>query len=295
VRSQTPYETLVGMRNAKLTEEALWRAGRPGMPVTAVISSVTAFGQLGGFGMPGGFSPEKDIAIVLGPSELKTSYDCLHKVVHAVNCGAPIYSSALPMIGGYAGGPEGVVIVAIAYSLLHYFVHQASYGACSPFDVRHMSNSGRDAEWVVSVFLQALSRNTPLLTHSSVNPAAGPGTEMLLYEAAVTAMNLSVSGVAMGLGTRSATGKYKDYLSPLECKWSAEVIKACAGMTRAQANEIAKQLIPKYEDRLPDPPKGYSFPECYDVETLKPKDEWYTAYRKVKEEIIDLGIPVHLY
>jgi hypothetical protein len=293
VRSGTPYETLVGIWNARLAREAIWRAGRSGMPVVGVSASPTAFGQLGGFGIRGGFSPEKDIAIVLGPSELKTSYDCLHKVVHAVSCGAPIYSSALPMIGGYAGGPEGVVLVAIAYSLLHYFVHQASYGACSPFDVRHMSNSGRMTQWVVSVFLQALTRNAPLLTHSSINPAAGPGTEMLLYESAVTAMNLSVSGVAMGLGTRSATGKYTDYLSPLECKWSAEVIKACAGMSRAQANEIAKQIIPKYEERLPNPPKGYSFPECYDVETLKPKDEWEAAYRKVKEEVIQLGIPVH--
>ena len=292
VRSQTPYETLVGMQNARLTSEALWRAGRPGMPVTGVISSVTAFGQLGGFGMRGGFSPKKDITIVLGPSELKTSYHCLHKVVHAVNCGAPIYSSGLPMIRGYAGGPEGVVLVAIAYSLLHYFVHQASYGGCSPYDLRYMGNTGREAEWVLSVFLQALSRNTPVLKNTSINPTAGPGTDMLLYEAAVTAMNLSVSGVSIGLGPRSAAGKYTDHLSPLECKWSAEVIKACAGMTRAEANEIAKVLIPKYEDRLPNPPKGYSFTECYDVKTLKPRKEWRAIYRRVKEEAIALGIPV---
>ena len=293
VRSQTPYETLVGFENARLTNEVLWRAGRPGMPVTGVISSVTSFGQLGGFGIPGGFSPKKDIVIVLGPSELKTSYHCLHKVVHAVNCGAPIYSSGLPMIGGYAGGPEGVVLVAIAYSLLHYFVHQASYGGCSPYDLRYLCNTGRHAQWVLSVFLQALSRNTPVLKNTSINPAAGPGTEMLLYESLVTAMNLSVSGVSIGLGPRSAGGKYTDHLSPLECKWSAEVIKACAGMTRSQANEIAKRIIPKYEERLPNPPKGYPFPECYNVDTLKPKKEWHNLYRKVKAEAIELGIPVN--
>jgi methylamine--corrinoid protein Co-methyltransferase len=292
VRSQTPYETLVGFENANLTNQVLWRARRSGMPVTAVISSVTSFGQLGGFGIPGGFSPKKDIVIVLGPSELKTSYHCLHKVVHAINCAAPIYSSALPMIGGYAGGPEGVVLVAIAYSLLHYFVHQASYGGCSPYDLRYMGNTGRHAQWVLSVFLQALSRNTPVLKNTSINPTAGPGTEMLLYESLVTAMNLSVSGVSIGLGPRSAAGKYKDHLSPLECKWSAEVIKACAGMTRIQANDIAKRVIPKYEERLPDPPKGYAFQECYDVDTLKPKKEWRAMYHKVKAEAIELGIPV---
>lgn len=294
VRSKTPFETLAGMQNARLTREAIWKAGRPGMPVTGVISSVTAYGQLGGFGIPGGLSAKKDLTIVLGPSELKTSYNCLHKVVHAVNCGAPIYSSALPMIGGYAGGPEGVVLVAIAYSLLHYYVHQASYGGCSPYDLRYMGNSGRHAEWVLSVFLQAVSRNSPVLKNTSINPTAGPGTEMLLYEVAVTAMNLSVSGVSIGLGPRSAAGKYTDHLSPLECKWAAEVIKACAGMTRAEANQIAKQLIPLYEDRLYNPPKGYSFTECYNRESLKPKEEWRAIYRAVKAHAIELGIPLNL-
>ncbi|MBN2437780.1 MAG: monomethylamine:corrinoid methyltransferase [Deltaproteobacteria bacterium] len=295
VRSQTPYETLVGYLNARLTNEALWRAGRPGMPVTGVISSVTAFGQLGGFGVPGGLSSKKDIVIVLGPSELKTSYHCLHKVVHAVNCGAPVYSSGLPMIGGYAGGPEGVVLVAIAYSLLHYFVHQATYGGCSPYDLRYMGNTGRHAQWVLSTFLQALSRNSPVLKNTSLNVTAGPGTKMLLYESMVTAMTLSVSGVSIGLGPRSAAGKYQNHLSPLECKWSAEVIKACAGMTRAEANEIAKKVIPKYEERLPNPPKGYPFQECYDIKTLTPKEEWHAIYREVKAEAIELGIPVHRF
>ena len=292
VRSQTPYETMAGMLNARLTHEALWRAGRTGMPVTGVISSVTCFGQMGGFAVEGGLSPKKDIAMVLGPSDLKTSYHCLHKVVQAVNVAAPIYSSSLPMIGGYAGGPEGTALVAIAYSLSHYIVHQATYGGCSPYDVRYMGNTGRDAQWVLSVFLQALSRNTPVLKNTSINPTAGPGTEMLLYECAATAMNLSVSGISIGLGPRSAAGKYTDHLSPLECKWSAEVIKACAGMTRAEANEIIKKLIAKYEERLPNPPKGHSFDNCYDVQRLVPNEDWHSMYSRIKKECIDLGIPV---
>lgn len=73
VRSQTPYETMAGMLNARLTHEALWRAGRTGMPVTGVISSVTCFGQMGGFAVEGGLSPKKDICMVLGPSEDRKS------------------------------------------------------------------------------------------------------------------------------------------------------------------------------------------------------------------------------
>ena len=63
-------------------------------------------------------------------------------------------------------------------------------------------------------------------------------------------------------------------------------------MSRAQANEILKKLITKYEERLPNPPKGHPFDECYDVQRLVPKEEWRSMYNHVKEECIQLGIPL---
>ena len=63
-------------------------------------------------------------------------------------------------------------------------------------------------------------------------------------------------------------------------------------MTREQANEIADQLLARYEDRLVDPPKGKSYPECFDPETLKPTDEWRRMYEEVKEEVTRMGIPL---
>ena len=292
IRSGSPSETLAGRLNAQLSRDAIWRAGRPGMPVDSIITSPTVFGQLGGYGVPGGADPGKDPAIVLAPAELKTTYDALHKVVHAIGCGGPIYSGTLFMIGGYAGPPEGTVLTKVAFGLIHYFIHQATYGCGSAYDARYLGNSGRHASWVVSTALQALSRNAPTLNNTSLNVTAGPGTDMLLYETAVVAMNLSVSGVSVGLGPRSGTGQRTNYLSPVECKLGAEVIKACAGMTRKKANEIANVLIPKYEDRLFNPPKGQSFKECYDVKKVEPTPEWMDIYLRVKQELIDLGIPL---
>jgi methylamine--corrinoid protein Co-methyltransferase len=78
----------------------------------------------------------------------------------------------------------------------------------------------------------------------------------------------------------------------LECKFNAEVFKKSAGLKRSDVNEIVKKLIPKYEDNLKNPPKGKSFTECYNIETLKPTQEWLDIYRKVKKEAIDLGIPL---
>ena len=130
------------------------------------------------------------------------------------------------------------------------------------------------------------------MTGGVANQVSGPCTEMILYESAVGLTQLSVSGVSMETGPRSAGGRYTNYITPLECKFISEVYKAAAGMKRSDANEIAKKLIPKYEDKLKYPPKGKSFPECYDVKKLKPSDEWLNIYLKVKKEVIDLGIPL---
>jgi methylamine--corrinoid protein Co-methyltransferase len=292
VRAGSPYETLVGAYNAQLTKEALWRAGRPGMPTIGIISGTTAFGQLGGFGIKGGLDPDTDMILMLTPGDLKTSYTSLHKIAHAINCGAKIQAGMSSMIGGYTGPPEGAVLSQIANTLLQLRIHE--YHTCigSIYDSRYGGNCGREGQWASSVAYQAVSRNTNVLRFTTMNQKAGPCTEMLLYESAVAMVNASVSGLSSVVIPRSGGGKYADYLTPLECKFCAEVFKGSAGMTRKQANEIAKVLIPKYEEHLLRSPKGKSFQECYDLKTLEPTKEWLDIYLKVKKELIELGVPL---
>ncbi|MFC1956218.1 monomethylamine:corrinoid methyltransferase [Chloroflexota bacterium] len=292
VLAGTPYETAVGRYEVELRKEALYKAGRPGMCTLGISSSPTAYGQLGGFGMPGGSDPEVDCALILAPGELTTSFDTLHKVVHCINCGATTNVGAISMVGGYSGPPEGAAITRIATILHQFAVYQTeSYGACV-VDVRYMGNCGREGQWTDSIATQAISRNTHVLSLPTENQLAGPCTEMLLYESAVAMVNLSASGSAGYVGPRTSGTKYANHISPLECKFCAEVLKASAGMTRQQVNEIVKALIPKYEGDLYHPHIGKSFPECYDLETLKPTQEWLDIYLKVKKELIELGIPL---
>jgi methylamine--corrinoid protein Co-methyltransferase len=292
VLSGTPYETLVGRYQAQLTREVLWRAGRPGMATRGIASSPTAYGQLGGFGTVGGLDPAVDFANIMSPSELMTNYGLLHKVANAVNCGASIRGVSASMIGGYLGPPEAAALAQIACSLLLLPIHQADSVGGEVVDIRYGGDCGRHGLWAESVHGQALSRNTQLLTMHVVNQTAGPCTEMLLYESAVGVLNISVSGVSMYQGPRSGGGKYADHLTPLECKFCAEVLKRSAGMSRKQANEITKALVPKYESMLLDPPKAKSFRECYDLKTLTPTQEWLDIYLKVKSELIELGVPL---
>jgi methylamine--corrinoid protein Co-methyltransferase len=292
LRGGTPFETLAGRLQAQLHREALWRAGRPGMPASAVITSPTAFGQLGGFGTPGGFSVEQDAGIILAPSEMKTTYDALHKAAHAIGMNATVMGSASPMIGGYAGPPEGAAVVGIAWSLAQYAVHFVSYGSCSGMDIRVNTNTNRAGLWTLTIINQALSRNTDLLIQSLSNQLGGPMTEQLLWESAAVLTALSASGISVALFPRTAGGRYANHLSPLECKFCGKVLKAAAGLSREQANEIVKQCLPHYEHKHKNPDPGVPFWECYDVKALSPKPEWQAMYDQAVAAVTGLGVPI---
>jgi methylamine--corrinoid protein Co-methyltransferase len=292
VLAGTPYETLVGRYQAQLTREALWRAGRPGMASRAVATSPTAYGQLGGFGTAGGFDPEVDIASILTPSELMTNYEILHKVANAVICGARTRIQSASIIGGYLGSPEAAPLAQIACSILILTLFRADIIGGTLIDARYGGDCGRHGMWAESIHGQALSRNTDLLARHTVNQTAGPCTEMILYESAVGLLNLSTSGLSFYQGPRSGGGKHADHLTPLECKFCGEILKKSAGMTRKQANDIAKVLIPKYEGDLHEPPKGKRFQDCYDIDKLEPSKEWLGIYHKVTQEVADLGVPL---
>jgi len=49
VRARTPYETIMGMYEAKYVKEALRRVGRPGMPLHGVEGAPTEYGYFSGF------------------------------------------------------------------------------------------------------------------------------------------------------------------------------------------------------------------------------------------------------
>jgi methylamine--corrinoid protein Co-methyltransferase len=288
----TPYETVAGRYEAKLNKEAVRRAGRPGMACTATEISPTAYGVLASMGQPDGYVPGVDEGLALNPSECKTAFEVLHKVVHFHMCGAAIRSGIPGMIFGYAGGPEGAVLANIASTILQRTILRSHIGGGHAYDIRYLGNCGRHGQWALSVLNQALSRNTNFLTSALIEQKAGPNTEMLLLESAVGHINLNVSGTSGTLGPRSSGGAMLDYITPLETKFSAEVFKAASGMTREQANEIAKVLIPRYEERLVAAPVGGTIQECYDLETMTPHDDYLEKYHKVKGELIDLGVPL---
>jgi len=291
VLSGTPWETLMGYEHGRLHREIRRRAGRPGMGAIGCISAVTEYGQFGAYGTPGGFLPS-DLALILFPSELKIDYRTLHKVVHTLNMGGIMKCDSPGMIGGMAGPPEGASLSAIACALLSYAILQNHCGGGEIYDVRYLSNVNREGLWALSVTGQALSRNTHTLVHQIANEVSGPVTAKLLYEIAAGVGVVASSGSSLTTGPRTAGGKLNDYMTPLECRFTAEISHKAAAIEPQKMNDIVKELLPLYEDTLKDPDVGKPFQEAYDIETLQPTEEWEAIYRRVKGEVIELGIPL---
>jgi hypothetical protein len=78
----------------------------------------------------------------------------------------------------------------------------------------------------IAVALQALNRNTNLLTTSFARPVGGPGTKSILYETAALTIASVTSGIALMEGVQSAVGKNSEHCSGLEARFCAQVTHA---------------------------------------------------------------------
>jgi methylamine--corrinoid protein Co-methyltransferase len=145
--------------------------------------------------------------------------------------------------------------------------------------------------WAIAVAGQALARNSKLLYTSNGFANAGPMTEFLFRETAVHAMVSTVSGWHLW-EMASARNKHANRATPMEARLGMEVGHAVAGqqLSREEVNEIALRLLAKYEDQAEEAPLGSTYQECYDVAKAIPTTEHMDLYRKIKEEIAELGV-----
>jgi len=288
IKAASPWEILGGWREAELSFETINRAGRPGMPIGCIEISPTALAQISAASW-GGVRPS-DWHHVSAPSEFKTNYDLLSKLAHITRIGAHSEGYLNIIYGGFLGGAEGVAIGLTAGMIIinqNYMGTTVSVSSAHPF--LH-SDATSESLWAQSLAFQAISRNSRMLTASLCKPAAGPDTKMLLYECAAFVIAGVVSGLAVPQAAMTAGGTNSRHCSGLESRFSAEVARAVAGMSREQADEIVKRLLALYEDDLPKKPIGKPFEEVYDLSTLQPTPGWLGLYHEVKSELSVMGL-----
>jgi methylamine--corrinoid protein Co-methyltransferase len=291
VKAGSPWEVLAARREAELALMAARIAGRPGLSLGCVELSPTALGALAGASW-GGYRPS-DWHHVGTNSELKTNYDMLSIVAHVTRLGGGLEAYYNPIYGGFVGGAEGVALAIVAGLTLLNQVDMGTVYSTRPNHPFFNCDTTPELLWATSLGLQALSRNTNLLLASLTGPAGGPGTRTMLYENAAFAIAMTVSGHSVMEASHSAAGgRVARHASGLDARICGEVAHAVSGMTRRDANELVKRLVPLYEAELPNNPIGRPFEEVYDVENVEPTPEWQGIYDEVQCELIAMGLPL---
>jgi methylamine--corrinoid protein Co-methyltransferase len=269
----------------------LAHAGRPGLAIGNLISAAgTSSATMAASGAQFGLRPS-DGWLVGALAEMKFNLGALNKAAFLQSWGANIGNESGPLVGGYAGGPANVAVVNVAYRIIGQLMFGCDYHLTFPVHLTKACSTTRDTIWCSAVSAQAISRNTPELVWSLGYIAAGPMTKQFFYETAAYVAAVIASGVSAQT-THPARAVLNDYITPMEMRGSVEINQACVGMSRVQANELVKELLPRFEDRLADAPQGKRYQECYDVETGLPCAEYVQLYAEIKDELRGLGLRV---
>ncbi len=290
IKSGAPSEMSGVLQHAMTLRQACRMVGKPGLFLVAVGTAQSDTGQIAVSNEEWGVR-SSDARLIGALTEFRIDNELMNKIAHLKQYGGHIGCLSGSIYGGYAGRAEGVAVLEVAYHLVGLTIYQGTFNNSFPFHLHYTSNSGREMLWLVSVKHQAISRNSRYLSTSNGFFNAGPGTEMVLYEAAAHGLASTVSGGHLWEAAPTHN-KYRNYATPIEARMACEVGHAVAGqgMTRSKANEIVNRLLAKYEDNIADAPKGKPFQECYDVKTVKPQTWYLDMFNKVKDEIAEMGV-----
>jgi len=291
IKSGTPQEVEAAIWNVLKLREAARAAGRPQIGIHNLVSNAERTdATLAAMQADFGVQPNDGLGIA-AIAELKIDYERVKKVAFLRHSGHNKYGLYGPLMGGFAGGPETTAIIHVAYHFLGVLAFEAQWHCGFPLHIHYGCNSSRDLLWLISVTSQALSRNTHVPFSLSPFAAAGPCTEMVVYEMVAINLAAAVSGANL-LPAAVARNRHPERASGMEARIGAEAghLAALQGLSREQANEIIKRVLALYEERLSDAPLGKRFDQCYNLETIEPTAEYLDLYARCKKKLGKFGL-----
>lgn len=285
----SPMEVLASINMMRIAREGLRRAGRPGMAIIDLQPSCSS-----DIGTVASSNPEfgarkSDGWIVAPHAEMKITFSSLNQVAYLTSWGANIGQEAGPIMGGYAGGPEGTAVVTLAYAFHGILVVRATYHLTYPIQMLNVCSTTPEMIFVISTSSQAFARNIGAPYYALGYAVAGPATKQYFYEASAYLLAIQSSGIGIedvhpnkAVGTNQAL--------PIDNEFTCAFGHGNVGVTRKQANSIIKKLMQKYLPNIKNPPKGRNLYECYNLDTMKPDDELNKLYDKVIKELKGYGL-----
>lgn len=291
IKAGTPQEVEAAIWNVIKLREAARAAGRPQVGIHNLVSNAEATdATLAAMHPSFGVQPNDGLCIA-AIAELKVDYERIKKVACLRQTGHHKYGLYGPLVGGYAGGVEATAVVLVAYHFLGVLILEAQWHCGFPLHLHHTCNTTRRLLWLCSITAQALSRNSHLLNTVNTFTAAGPCTEMVVYETVANAIASTVSGASLDL-VAVARNREPERATGMEARIGAEAAHLAVrqGLTREATNEIVKRILGEYEDQLSDAPMGKRFDECYDMKTVQPTQAYVDLYDRCKEVLTGFGL-----
>jgi len=291
VRSGSPSEVEAAIWDIGKRREAAIRVGCPGKGMyTQVSAAEKADAMLAAARRE--FGARRGDGVLMGAiAEMKVDYDRMKKVPFLMRTEYSLGGLMGPLMGGYAGGPEGTAINMVAHLFLGRLAFKTDYTNFFPIDIHQTCNTTRAMLWLTAVTHQAMTRNTHLLNFANTFIAAGPNTDFACYELINHGITASVSGANLSPAA-SARNMHPERCTGMEGRIAAEAAHATAlsGLTRKDANEIVKKILPKYEDQIKEAPLGDKISDCYNLDTVTPIQEYLDRYARIKKEVSELGL-----
>lgn len=290
VKAGTPFEIQACLDNIALYRKACLDAGRPGMPIKGK-DGVSAIADIATNREDIGYRKTDHSNVYFKPS-LKTTYEDLNRATQYVQYGTYVSTGGCDYIGGFCGDVEGAVVCSIAESLAGSMIYNAVINHNCVMESIDPSASTRKALWGTNLASAAVNKHTNLpAIWGAYLTMAGPCTEMIMNEIAAQ----TISTVMMGcnpFGVAPNQGVTPNYCTPMECQFMAEVAYAVTQIDRKKAGELVEQLVRDYEPALASKeyPKGKTFAELYDLETIEPKQEYVELHDRMWEKLNAMGL-----
>jgi hypothetical protein len=285
----SPVETLAGISMMRMGREGLRRAGRPGMGIINHMSSCAQGVSTIAASNPEFGARPSDGWLIAPHAELKIDYSSLNQVAYLTSWGANIGQEAGPIMGGYAGGPEGTAVVTTAYCFHGILVARATYHLTYPVHMTYVCSTTPDVLYVLSTSSQAVSRNVGVPYYALGYAAAGSATKQYFYEAAAYLLAIQSSGIGIE-DVHPNKAVVTNGALPIDSEFTCSLGHGMVGITRKEANQIIKRLMETYEGGIQNPPQGRILNECYDIQTMRPDDELRRTYEEAIRELRGLGI-----
>ncbi|WP_418791281.1 monomethylamine:corrinoid methyltransferase [Phosphitispora sp. TUW77] len=282
-----PSEIICGIWEQKATREALSKAGRPGMHLGLIptVSTAAATVAVLDSGLREPYNTMIGIHII---PEQRIDWTRLNLACICEERGIEPWTSAMTMLGGLCGGPEGTAVGMIANYLGQLTYGHGQTGSIVVNDMTGRA-SHREAQWAASASCRAVERNIKTVVSTCpMDSAPVFSFEELFLRYAIMGINFTASGMgySWGSGNFGIVGRF--YYA---------VMNAVAGMSRDKVNPILDKLQDMVSELVAAGGNQISFndrsfPFVYDVEKIQPKSEYLDVIKRTLDKLVGVGVPI---